>query len=260
MSKKPKKYPALPSIIIKNAEQIVGIRKSCQLAKRCLDYIQPFVKPGAIAADLDSLMDKYIRDNNAIPACLNYKNFPKSVCISINEVVCHGIPDSYVLGDGDIVNIDVTTILDGYFGDTCRMYEVGTVSQKAKNLIEVTKNALNIGISQVYPRNKIGGIGAEIFKYATKMGYSVVDSFCGHGTGLAFHEPPQVPNSAPSDYGDEMLPGMIFTIEPMINIGGDEVFIDKVDEWTVRTKDGSLSAQFEHTVLVTEFGVEILTL
>lgn len=255
-------------IKIKTPEQIEGIRKSCQLARKCLDFITRYVQPGFTTEKLDFLLNGYItKNNNAIPACLNYKVgdkvFPKSVCISVNEVVCHGIPDFYVLKDGDIVNIDVTTILDGYFGDTCRMYEVGNVSPENKKLIEVTKNAMHIGISQVYPGNRIGSIGQEILKYTTKMGYSVVDTFCGHGIGLQFHEPPQVPNACDSDYVNKspiMKPGMVFTIEPMINIGAEDVIINEEDGWTVRTADGSMSAQFEHTVLVTDCGVEILTI
>lgn len=252
------------SIILKNAEQIEGIRKSSKLAAACLDYLETIVKPGISTAYIDQQADEWIRDHKAIPACLNYevggKKYPKSICTSVNEVICHGIPDECLLKNGDIINVDVTTILDGYFGDTSTMFAVGEISKDAQRLLNVTKQALFAGIAQVYPGNKLGNIGHEISKYAIAMGYSVVDSFCGHGTGIQFHEEPQVPHISRPNEGCTLREGMIFTIEPMLNEGVKTAIIDPQDGWTVRTADKKLSAQYEHTLLVTDWGVEVLTL
>lgn len=247
-------------IIIKTEEQIQGIRKSSQLAAQCLDFIEPFVKEGVSTGELDRKLEEFIRKNGAIPAPLNYNGFPKATCISPNSVVCHGIPDDgIVLKNGDIVNIDVTTILENYYGDTSRMYKVGEISAEAQNLIEATKHCLDLGINQVKPGNKFGNIGYVISRYAKSKGYSVVFEFCGHGVGIDFHEDPQVEHSARKNTGAVMKPGMIFTIEPMINFGKPRVRINEQDGWTATTIDNKLSAQFEHTVLVTEEGVEVLT-
>lgn len=248
------------AIIIKNEEQIDGIRKSSKLAAQTLQFIAEYVKEGVSTEYLDNLIEKFIRDNGAIPATLNYHGFPKSCCISLNEVVCHGIPSkTTILKPGDILNIDVTTILNGYYGDTSKMFAVGEISEKAQNLIDATKHCLDLGIQQVKPKNKFGNIGFFISRYAKNKGYSVVYEFCGHGVGLDFHEDPQVDHIARKNSGAVMKPGMIFTIEPMINEGKAKVKIDKEDGWTARTSDLKLSAQFEHTVLVTQTGVEILT-
>jgi methionyl aminopeptidase len=248
------------SILIKNAEQIEGIRKSSELAASVLNFIEPHVTAGVNAEHLDNLIEEYIRDNGAIPAPLNYNGFPKSSCISPNNVVCHGIPSpSVILKEGDIVNIDITTILDGYYGDTSRMYTVGDISKRAEKLIDVTKHCLDLGINQVKPGNYFGNIGFFISRYAQAKGYSVVYEFCGHGVGLEFHEEPQVDHIARKNTGAIMKPGMIFTIEPMINEGKARVKVDKNDGWTARTIDDKLSAQFEHTILVTEEGFEVLT-
>jgi methionyl aminopeptidase len=199
-------------------------------------------------------------DNGAIPATLNYNGFPKSSCISPNNVICHGIPSkNVILKDGDIINIDVTTILNGYFGDTSRMFTIGEISDDAQNLIDATKHCLDLGIQQVKPKNVFGNIGYVIGRYAKAKGYSVVYEFCGHGVGLQFHEEPQVDHIARRNSGHVMKPGMIFTIEPMINMGKSKVSIDPDDEWTARTRDNKLSAQFEHTILVTPNGFEVLT-
>ncbi|MBI9072277.1 MAG: type I methionyl aminopeptidase [Melioribacteraceae bacterium] len=249
----------MSKIIIKNEEQIAGIRASSKLAAKTLEYIRPFVQPGVKTEVLDAKIEEFIRSHNAIPATLNYSGFPKSCCISLNEVVCHGIPSSRELKDGDILNIDVTTILNGYFGDTSKMYTVGKVNNAATKLIKATERALEIGIEQVRPDNHLGNIGFEIDKYIRTKGYSVVYEYCGHGVGIQFHEPPQIEHSAPQNSGPKLFPGMIFTIEPMINQGVPHVITSKIDGWTVTTKDKKLSAQFEHTVLVTEDGYEILT-
>ena len=251
-------------IAIKNTEQIEGIRKSCRLAAQCLDIVEPHVQPGVTTNELNRLIDEFIRDNGAVPAPLGYHNYPKETCISLNECVCHGIPSDRVLEEGDILNIDVTTILDGYFGDTSRMYLSGEVSDEADRLIKIAKECLAIGIEQVAPNNPFGLIGYSITQLALACETGIVYQFVGHGTGLKFHEPPQVAHYVPTlEFDDServlMQQGMVFTIEPMINLGGPDAIINEDDGWTADTVDGSLSAQYEHTVLVTDDGVEILT-
>jgi len=247
-------------IIIKTEEQIEGIRKSSILAAETLNYISDFVKSGVDTEYLDNLIHDFIIKNGAIPATLGYNGFPKSSCISPNNVICHGIPSKQtILKDGDIVNIDVTTILDGYFGDTSRMFTIGDITKEAQDLIDASNHSLKLGIQQVKPGNYFGNIGYVIDRYIKSKGYSVVYEFCGHGVGLEFHEEPQVDHSARRNSGKKMKPGMIFTIEPMINIGKARVSIDEEDGWTARTKDNKLSAQFEHTILVTKTGFEVLT-
>ena len=248
------------SIIIKTPEQIEGIRKSCKLAAQVLEYIEPFVVEGVNTLHLDDLINEYIIKAGAISATIGYHGYTKASCISINEVVCHGIPsETTILKKGDIVNIDVTTILDGFYGDNSRMYAIGPISAEAQKLINVTKHCMELGIQQVKPNARIGDIGHVIAQYAHSKGYSVVYEFCGHGVGIHFHEDPQIEHISRKGTGAIMKPGMTFTIEPMINQGKPKVVIDRKDGWTVRTIDGKLSAQFEHTVLVTETGVEILT-
>lgn len=250
----------MSDIIIKNAEQIEGIRKSSQLAGNTLKFISDYVKEGVDTLYLDTLIEKYMRDHGAIPATLNYHGFPKSSCISLNNVICHGIPnEKTILKEGDILNIDVTTILDGYFGDTSTMFTIGEISDQAARLVEDTEDALYLGINQVRPENYFGNIGFAIGRFAKSKKYSVVYEFCGHGVGLEFHEEPQVDHIAKHNSGEIMKPGMIFTIEPMINIGKAKAIIDEEDGWTARTIDKKLSAQFEHTILVTKKGFEILT-
>ncbi|MFV0344907.1 MAG: type I methionyl aminopeptidase [Bacteroidales bacterium] len=248
-------------IIIKTAEQIEGIRESSKLASRCLDYISEELYEGVSTLELDKKIETFLRDYNAVPATLGYNGFPASSCISPNNVVCHGIPSAdVVLRDGDIFNIDVTAILDGYFGDTSRMFSIGEISQGAKNLIDATEHAMYLGIEQVKPGGYFGDIGFFIARYIRSQKYSVVYDYCGHGVGIEFHEEPFVEHSSKKPRtGAKFQPGMIFTIEPMINEGVARTVLDKSDGWTARTYDGKLSAQFEHTVLVTETGVEILT-
>jgi methionyl aminopeptidase len=253
-------------IIIKKPEQIEGIRKSCALAAETLDFAEQLVNKNwyeMSTGQMDFEIEKFIRDHGAIPAPLNYHGYPASACFSINEVVCHGIPTKETfLQEGDIVNVDITTILDGYYGDTSRMFSIGDVGDKAKKLMSAARVCLDLGITMVQPGNTFADIAKIITDHAREAGYSVVDQFCGHGTGLEFHEPPQINHY----YGDpnvdnrRMEPGMIFTIEPMINEGKQKAWIDKKDKWTARTVDGKLSAQYEHTVLVTEEGAEVLTL
>jgi methionyl aminopeptidase len=250
----------MSKIIIKTPEQIEGIRKSSQLAGNTLKFISDYVEEGVSTLRLNDLIEEYIRDNGAIPAPLNYHGFPKACCISLNDVICHGIPDNKtILKDGDILNVDVTTILDGYYGDTSTMFTIGDISEKAAKLVEDTEHALYLGIEQVKPENAFGNIGFSIARFAKARKYSVVYEFCGHGIGLDFHEAPQVDHIAQRNSGPIMKPGMTFTIEPMINIGKARAVIDKKDGWTARTIDKKLSAQFEHTILVTKDGYEILT-
>lgn len=247
-------------IIIKTQEQIEGIRKSSKLAAQALDFAGQFVEVGVSTEFIDNKIEEFIVSHGAIPATKGYNGYPKSSCISLNEVVCHGIPsEKTILKEGDILNIDVTTILDGYYGDTSRMFTVGQISPGAENLIEVTKHCLDLGIQQVKSGNYFGNIGYVISRYARAKGYSVVYEFCGHGVGVKFHEAPQVDHTSRRNSGPKMKAGMTFTIEPMINQGRASTSIDKNDGWTARTVDNRLSAQFEHTILVTESGFEVLT-
>lgn len=246
-------------VTIKSKEEIEKMRRSGQLAAKTLQYIRPHLKPGVSTETINQLCHKFIINNGAIPAPLNYKGFPKSICTSINEVVCHGIPSkAEVLQNGDILNIDVTTILEGYHGDTNKTYFIGEVSEEAQKLVTTTYECMMAGIAEVKPNNRLGDIGHAIQTVAEARGYSVVRDFCGHGIGLGFHEDPQVPHYGKAGQGMRLKPGMTFTIEPMINLGGYEVEILD-DDWTAVTIDGKLSAQFEHTILVTSEGHEILT-
>ncbi|WP_255989204.1 type I methionyl aminopeptidase [Chitinolyticbacter albus] len=252
------------TISIKTQEDIAKMRIAGRLASEVLDYITPFVKPGVTTEELNRLCHEYMVDvQGTIPAPLNYcppgyTPYPAAICTSVNQVVCHGIPNDKPLRNGDVVNLDITVIKDGYHGDTSRMFEVGEVANHAKRLARVTYDCMWIGIEQVKPGAHLGDIGAAIQKYAENAGYSVVREFCGHGIGTVFHEEPQVLHYGRYGSGPELKPGMIFTIEPMINAGRREIK-GMPDGWTIVTKDRSLSAQWEHTVLVTETGYEILT-
>ena len=245
-------------IIIKTKEQVEGIRKSSQLTRDILDMLEERIVAGITTNDINHWTHTYTLAHNAVPATLNYRGFPKSVCTSLNSVVCHGIPDSTVLQPGDILNVDVTSILDGYYGDSSRMFLIGDVSEKARRLVQVTQECLHLGIEQVKPGNTLGDIGHAIQQHAERHGYSVVRSYIGHGTGVRFHEPPNVFHFGEPGTGVVLVPNMIFTIEPMVNVGGCQVEVLK-DGWTVVTADGSLSAQWEHTIHVTDDGVKILT-
>jgi len=247
-------------IEIKSKAEIEKMRASCRLAASVLEFIEPHIKPGATTGELDRLCHDYITDHGAYPAPLDYKGFPKSICTSVNEVVCHGIPGDQALENGDILNIDVTTILDGFHGDTSDMFEIGETADSARRLIAVTRECLWRGLNEVGPGKRIGDIGAAIQELATgQHGYGVVEAFCGHGIGRRFHMPPQVPHTGRRGTGPRMRPGMTFTIEPMINLGTHHC--DVLDDgWTAVTRDRKLSAQAEHTVLVTAEGFEVLTL
>ncbi len=246
--------------LIKTPEQIEGIRRSGVVNTGVLDLIESEIKEGMSTAQIDKLVYDYTIDHGAIPAPLNYEGYPKSVCTSINEVVCHGIPsEKQILRDGDIINVDVSTILDGYYSDASRMFMIGNVSEAKRRLVEVTKECLQIGMEAARPFGFVGDIGHAIQKHAEKNGYSVVRDLCGHGVGLAFHEEPEVTHFGRKGTGMLLVPGMVFTIEPMINMGRYEVYIDSDDGWTVLTNDGLPSAQWEHTFLMTDHGLEILT-
>lgn len=247
------------AITIKTPEQIEGVRKSSHLAAETLKYMEQFIKPGVKTIELDKICEDFVRSHGATPATKGYRGFKHSCCISVNEVICHGVPNETELQIGDILNIDVTTILNGYFGDTCKMYYVGESSDYARRLVDTTKECLRIGLEQCFPGNHLNNIGYHISEHAHKHGYSVVYEFCGHGVGLKFHEEPDVSHIADKNTGPILKPGMIFTIEPMINAGKARCKIDRKDGWTARTIDGKLSAQFEHTVLITETGFEALT-
>lgn len=247
-------------IILHTVEDLEQMRQAGQLAASTLDYITPYVTPGVTTEHLDRLCHDFISEHGAVPAPLNYKGFPKSVCISVNHVVCHGIPGERPLKDGDILNIDVTVILNGWHGDTSRMFWAGdsNISRKAARLTDVTYEALWEGIHAVAPGQRFGAIGAAIQKYVEARYFSTVEDFCGHGLGLKFHAPPSVLHYGPAEAGAVMQPGMFFTIEPMINAGRAATKI-LPDGWTAITRDRSLSAQFEHTVAVTPEGYEVLT-
>jgi methionyl aminopeptidase len=248
-------------ITIKSAREIELMRATSKLAAQTLEYIGPFVVPGVSTEELDKLCHDFIVKNGAYPSCLNYHGFPKSVCTSINEVICHGIPrKDEIIKDGDILNIDVTTYLNKFHGDTNKTFLVGdNVSPEVKKLVEVTYFCTREAIKTVRPGGRIGDIGAVIQEIAHGHGYSVVEDYCGHGIGRDFHEAPQVVHVGKKGTGAEMKPGMTFTIEPMINLGKKEGRVLK-DGWTVVTRDKKWSAQFEHTILVTPDGFEILTL
>ncbi|MCX7693675.1 MAG: type I methionyl aminopeptidase [Tepidimonas taiwanensis] len=251
--------------IIKTAADIERMRIAGRLAAEVLDFITPYVKPGVTTGELDRLCHQYMVEvQGTVPAPLNYappgyRPYPKSICTSVNHQVCHGIPGERVLKNGDILNIDVTVIKDGYHGDTSRMFFVGEPSIAARRLVEVTYECMWLGILQVRPGARLGDIGHAIQSHAEKHGYSVVREFCGHGIGRRFHEEPQVLHYGKPGTLEALVPGMTFTIEPMINAGRREIR-ELADGWPIVTKDHSLSAQWEHTVLVTDTGFEVLTL
>jgi methionyl aminopeptidase len=247
-------------VIIKTPDEIQKMRVAGKLAADVLDMIGEHVRPGVSTDELDRICHDYIvNEQQAVPAPLNYRGFPKSICTSVNHQVCHGIPGSKVLKDGDIVNIDVTVIKDGFHGDTSKMFTIGKPSILAQRLIDVTHKALWTGINLVHPGCRLGDIGHAIQTFVETQGYSVVQEYCGHGIGRGFHEDPQVLHYGTPDTGISLQAGMTFTIEPMVNAGRRNVKL-LPDGWTVVTKDRKLSAQWEHTILVTETGFDVLTL
>lgn len=249
-----------PRDIIKTPKQLDGMRESSKINIAVLDYVAENIKVGMSTEEIDKMVYEKTTQMGGIPAPLNYEGYPKSVCVSINEVVCHGIPSKdTILQDGDIVNVDVSTIYNGYFSDSSRMFLVGNVSEEKKKLVEVARECMYLGLEQVKPWGFLGDIAQVISDHAKANGYSVVREIGGHGIGLEFHEEPWVSYVIPKNTGMMLAPGMVFTIEPMINMGKPDVFVDEEDDWTVYTEDGKPSAQWEIMVLVTETGYEILT-
>lgn len=253
-------YEDESNVTLHSKEDFVSMRKAGQLAASVLDMISEHVQPGVATQQLDALCHEFILANNAIPAPLNYRGFPKSICTSVNHVVCHGIPSEQVLKEGDIVNIDVTVIVDGWHGDTSRMYWVGEVPIKAQRLTQVTYESLMKGIEVVKPGATLGDIGHVIQEHAEKNRYAVVRDYCGHGIGKIFHCAPNILHYGKKGRGMVLEEGMFFTIEPMLNLGTERTILSKHDGWTVTTRDKQLSAQFEHTIGVTADGCEIFTL
>ncbi len=248
------------SVTIKTAQEIEKMRVAGRLAAEVLEMIEPYVRPGITTAELDRIChDHIVHEQQAVPAPLNYRGFPKSICSSVNQVVCHGIPAEKRLKKGDIVNLDITVIKDGYHGDTSKMFTVGETSILANRLMDITYRALWIGIKQVKPGTRLGDIGHAIQQFVEGYNYSVVREYCGHGIGKEFHEDPQILHYGSPDTGLSLQEGMCFTIEPMVNSGKQQVKL-RPDGWTVVTKDRSLSAQYEHTLLVTPDGYDVLTL
>ena len=248
------------NIPLLDEEQRESMRRASRFNAQLMDFIRPQVLPGVTTGAIDRLVDEYTRDHGHTPACLGYHGFPKTICTSINEVICHGIPDDTVLTEGDIVNVDLTTIVDGWYGDQSETVLIGNVSDETRNLVQVTFDSLYAAINVLQPGSKVIEIGRAIAKVVRPHGYSIVRDYQGHGIGQAFHQDPGVPHyPTPGARFQILRPGVCFTIEPMINQGRVETALDKSDGWTVRTRDGKLSAQFEHTILMTEEGPEILT-
>lgn len=246
--------------IIKTPTQIEEIRKSADLNTAVLDHVAAHIHAGMSTAEIDKLVYDYTTEHGGIPAPLGYEGFPCSVCTSINNEVCHGIPDeNIILEEGDIINVDVSTILNGYFSDASRMFKIGTVSERAEKIVKVTEECVELGLAQAKPWNHLGDIADAINSHAQANGYSVVEDIGGHGIGLEFHEDPFVSYVTPKGSEMVLVPGMIFTIEPMINEGSPDFFVDEENEWTVYTEDDGLSAQIEYMVLITEDGAEVLS-
>jgi len=245
-------------IRLKDAQDVEGIRRAGRLVVDTLDLAESHIRPGIRTDDINKLVHDFTVKHGATPAPLNYRGYPKSVCVSINEVICHGIPGDRVLRDGDIVNVDVTSILNGYYADASKTFFAGEPGADARKIVSVARKSLKVGLKQVRPGNTIGDIGWAIQQYAEGEGCSVVREFVGHGVGFDFHEPPQVPHYGRKGEGVPLVPGMVFTVEPMINLGKKALYVLD-DNWTAVTEDGSLSAQFEQTVVVTGTGYESLT-
>lgn len=246
--------------MIKNEAEIAAIRESAKINTAVLDEVARHIHEGMTTQDIDDIVYRFTKEHGAIPAPLNYEGFPKSVCTSVNDQICHGIPSKdVILKSGDIINVDVSTIYKGYYSDASRMFCIGEVSPEAQRLVDVTRECLKLGIAAIKPWGHLGDIGAAIAKHAHENGYSVVVEFVGHGVGLQFHEEPMVPHYGTEGTGVLLAPGMIFTVEPMINQGSADLYVDRENNWTSYTCDGKLSAQWENMILVTEDGIEILS-
>lgn len=246
--------------LLKTPAQIEAIKKSAELNTAVLDHVAKHIHAGMSTEDIDVLVHDFTVSHGGIPAPLGYEGFPKSVCTSLNNEICHGIPDkNIILQEGDIINVDVSTILDGYFSDASRMFKIGTVSERAERIVRVTEECVELGLKAAKPWGHLGDIADAIYTHAQKNGYSVVEDIGGHGIGLEFHEEPFVSYVTPKGSEMVLVPGMMFTIEPMLNEGSPDFFVDEDNDWTVYTIDDGLSAQIEYMVLVTETGIEVLT-
>lgn len=246
--------------LLKTPAQIEAIKKSAELNTAVLDHVAKHIHAGMSTEDIDVLVHDFTVSHGGIPAPLGYEGFPKSVCTSLNNEICHGIPDkNIILQEGDIINVDVSTILDGYFSDASRMFKIGTVSERAERIVRVTEECVELGLKAAKPWGHLGDIADAIYTHAQENGYSVVEDIGGHGIGLEFHEEPFVSYVTPKGSEMVLVPGMMFTIEPMLNEGSPDFFVDEDNDWTVYTIDDGLSAQIEYTVLVTETGIEVLT-
>jgi methionyl aminopeptidase len=249
------------AILLRSRRQIAKMREAGRLVAQTFEHLRPHVRPGVTMRELDRIAEQFIRKHGAIPAYKGYRGFPATICVAPNNVICHGIPDDTPLRQGDIVGIDIGAKLDGWFGDSCVTYPVGAIAPEAERLLQVAEECMWRGIRAAKVNGRLGDVGAAIQSYVEANGYSVVREWSGHGVGEHLHEEPSVPHYGKAGTGLRLRPGFIFTIEPMINVGGYETVLDKRDGWTVRTADGSLSAQFEHTVVITEEdGPEVLTL
>ena len=254
-----KGYEIPPREVIKTKADIEGMKKAAAINNAVLDLVGEKIHAGMSTEEINILVHNYTVEHGGVPACLGYEGYPKSVCVSINDVVCHGIPsEDVILKEGDIVNVDATTIVDGYYADASRMYMIGKVSPEAERLVRVAKECMEEGIKAIKPWSFVGDIGAAVYEHAKKNGYSIVIDLGGHGVGKDFHEEPFVPHVGEKGEGMLLVPGMTLTVEPMVNAGGYKVVFDEEDGWTVYTEDGSLSAQWEHTLLITDTGVEII--
>lgn len=248
------------AVVLRSRSQIAAMREAGRLVARTFDALRPHVYPGVTTRRLDQLAEEFIRGHGAVPAYKGYRGFPATICVAPNEVICHGIPDDRPLHEGDIVGLDIGTLLDGWYGDACITLPVGAIAPEARRLLEVAEESMWRGIRAAQDGNRLGDIGAAIQSYVERNGYSIVREWSGHGVGQRLHEEPSVPHYGRPGTGMRLRPGFIFTIEPMVNAGGHETVLDKSDGWTVRTADGSLSAQFEHTLAITDHGPEIMTL
>lgn len=239
---------------------IEAMRKAGKLVAKCFAALTPMVKPGVSTLELDKAAEAFIIKNGALPAYKGYNGFPNTICVAVNSVICHGIPNAAGLKEGDIIGLDIGVIVDGWYGDACITLPVGTISESTQRLLDVTAECLRLGIAAATPGNRLGDIGAAIQRHAEAEGFSVVREYTGHGIGRVLHDDPTIKHLGQAGTGMVIKPGMIFTIEPMINVGSYKTYLDRKDGWTVRTADGSLSAQFEHTIAIRDSGAEILTL
>ena len=260
MRRRRKKILKVGNVLVKSRAQLDGIRESGKINTAVLDYVEQHIRAGISTAQIDRWVYDRTTERGAVPAPLNFEGFPKSVCTSLNSVVCHGIPDEKtILKEGDIINVDVSTNYQGYYSDASRTFCIGAVSRDKKRLVQVAKEAVSVGLMQVKPWKPIGDMGHAVHMFVESRGYTVVEEIGGHGVGLEFHEDPWVSYVAPRGSGELMLPGMVFTIEPMINMGSPDFYVDESNGWTVYTEDGMPSAQWEVTVAVTENGYEIMS-